>query len=314
MKPISDRALKPIAKSKAKPVPNRLTSSMYMSASDSLRVFFETHHGSISMHWHDFYEMTYIVSGEARHNLNGTISKLGAGTVFLLTPADFHELIFEHGEQLVLINVIFAPDMLEDAIGDFLFPDPHAGAIILRLDDQAIPAIDSDFRRLWTEYTEQAPGAGMLIQATLNRLLIELGRQYRQTASRSEPEPPPPGDHMPEKGASPPMQQAVRKALIYMNHHFREPITLAVVARQAGYSEGYFSDCFGRVTGESFQSYLQKLRLQFAQKMLLASGMSVTEVCYCSGFNTLNHFERAFKQHFQMSPRAFKASSVKNID
>jgi hypothetical protein len=46
----------------------------------------------VDVHWHDFYELAYVIAGSARHVLNGSDRLIGPGSVFLLTPTDFHEL------------------------------------------------------------------------------------------------------------------------------------------------------------------------------------------------------------------------------
>ena len=56
----------------------------------------------------------------------------------------------------------------------------------------------------------------------------------------------------------------LRRALRYVERHFREPLTLAQVAAVAHLSPHWFSEQFRRATGESFQSFLKRRRLQFA--------------------------------------------------
>ncbi|WP_420871978.1 helix-turn-helix domain-containing protein [Cohnella rhizosphaerae] len=48
------------------------------------------------------------------------------------------------------------------------------------------------------------------------------------------------------------------------------------------------------------------MRIRFAKSLLLASESSITEICYASGFNTLAHFERVFREKTGMSPIAFR--------
>jgi YesN/AraC family two-component response regulator len=102
--------------------------------------------------------------------------------------------------------------------------------------------------------------------------------------------------------ASDQLHQKLHKSLIYIHHHFRERLTLQQVAQQLPLSANYFSECFSRAYGISFQKYLQELRLQFAFSLLSSASLSITEVCYAAGFNNLSHFERIFKQKFGQLP------------
>ena len=140
-----------------------------------------------------------------------------------------------------------------------------------------------------------------MLKGTLMRIFVHYVRQEREqsgAASRKEL-------HRPEL----PRQIAVNAALTYMHHHFREPLTLQAVARQSGLSPHYFSECFRKTTGIPFQNYLQGLRLRFAGSLMAASNLPVTEVCLASGFNSLPHFERAFKQKFGVTPREWRKRS-----
>ena len=101
------------------------------------------------------------------------------------------------------------------------------------------------------------------------------------------------------------LKSAIRKALTYLHHHFSEPLTLEVVAKDANMSAGYLTESFRKSTGTSFQTHLQLLRLRFAQSLLQASDLPITDICFASGFWTLSHFERVFKERFGQTPRAF---------
>ncbi|MBU5348322.1 helix-turn-helix transcriptional regulator [Paenibacillus lautus] len=46
---------------------------------------------------------------------------------------------------------------------------------------------------------------------------------------------------------------SIRKALLFIQHHFREPLSLASAADDAGLSANYFSECFRRQIGISFR-------------------------------------------------------------
>ena len=136
----------------------------------------------------------------------------------------------------------------------------------------------------------------MLVQGSVERLLIQLSR-------RSGPAPAASHD---ARSADLPMSPAVRKALIYIQHHFRETLTLDDAAASCGLSSNYFSECFSKGTGVTFQAYVQDLRLQFAKSLLKTTRLPVTEICFASGFNTLPHFERAFKKRFGGTPGDYR--------
>lgn len=71
-----------------------------------------------------------------------------------------------------------------------------------------------------------------------------------------------------------------------------------------------FARIFRELIGVPPHKYLVRLRLERA-RLLLESGMSVTDVCYTVGFNNLSHFIRTFSAHFGVLPSNLKPSSAR---
>ena len=90
-----------------------------------------------------------------------------------------------------------------------------------------------------------------------------------------------------------------------MELHFKERVTLSDLAAEAGYHPTYFSELFKKTTGETYIEKLTKLRIGHARTML-ASGFSVFDACFLSGFGSLSGFAAAFKKACNMSPREYK--------
>jgi len=91
---------------------------------------------------------------------------------------------------------------------------------------------------------------------------------------------------------------AITRAVLYVDRHFRQPLTLKAVAAQAHLSRNYFSGRFRDVTGTSFQTYLQQRRLHFARSLLASSRLGMSEVCHASGCNSVSHFSRAYRLRY----------------
>ncbi|WP_374019542.1 helix-turn-helix domain-containing protein [Paenibacillus thiaminolyticus] len=62
-----------------------------------------------------------------------------------------------------------------------------------------------------------------------------------------------------------------------------------------------------RLSDELDTPHFQEERLlQFAHSLLCVTALPVTEICYASGFSTLNHFERSFKKKYGGAPRSLQ--------
>lgn len=65
----------------------------------------------ITEHSHDFYEMIFVLAGNALHGINGSPTQLGAGDLILLRPGDWHYILFETGRLLHYINIAMEADL-----------------------------------------------------------------------------------------------------------------------------------------------------------------------------------------------------------
>jgi AraC-like DNA-binding protein len=242
----------------------------------------------VDVHWHDFYELVHITGGQGRHRVNGTVHDLVPGSTVLLTPADFHEISTESDEPLAYFNVVVDAALLEDRLDTPLSSVAGPAPWVLRDGTD----LRRDFERLWDESALHRPGAVGMTTAIVQCVLIEMARRCLPTTPPDRPARE---------------QSDVVRAVVHVDRHFREPLTLAGVAIQAHLSPNYFSERFREVTGTSFQTYLQQRRLAFAHSLLASTGLGVTEVCHAAGFNSLSHFGRAYRSRYGASPSAVRA-------
>ena len=70
--------------------------------------------------------------------------------------------------------------------------------------------------------------------------------------------------------------------------------------------EAAFSRFFTRVTGDSFNRYLNRVRIASACERLSATEEPVTSICYAVGFNNVANFNRRFREYKSMTPREYR--------
>jgi transcriptional regulator GlxA family with amidase domain len=145
-----------------------------------------------------------------------------------------------------------------------------------------------DFHRLQREFDEPRVGSARVTEALVACLVVELARRC--------------GVDDPRRSRPPGSDDDLRAAVLYVDRHFREPLSLAAVAAHAHLSPNYFSERFRQYTGTSFQAYLQDCRLRFARSLLASTSLSVSDVCHAAGFNSLSHFGRAFRRRYGAAP------------
>jgi AraC-like DNA-binding protein/mannose-6-phosphate isomerase-like protein (cupin superfamily) len=242
---------------------------------------------TVGVHCHDYYELGYVLEGRATHVVNGQAHEVSPGSVFLLSPADFHALDRSGTRPFRMVNAAIDPELVERVLESVL----PAGDLDLPWGTSALPdAAADDVRRIREETSSRGPGWEVLVQSALTGALVELARAREVRAVEAE-----------TTGVG--VNAAhLRRAVRHVERHFREPLTLAQVAAVAHLSPHWFSEQFRHATGDTFQSYLKRRRLQFARALLDSTEMGVTEVCHAAGFNDPSYFGRAYRAQFGVSP------------
>jgi len=71
-------------------------------------------------------------------------------------------------------------------------------------------------------------------------------------------------------------------------------------------SEVYLSQFFKEQSGETFSSYLERIRMEKAVELLLTSEQSIQVIAEKVGYSTSNTFGRAFKRIYGMSALSYR--------
>ena len=99
----------------------------------------------------------------------------------------------------------------------------------------------------------------------------------------------------------------VRLARTFISNHRTDNINLADVARATHVSTFYFCKIFKRATGLSFVEYRNRLRIESAKKVLLNPNLTISEIAYSVGFQSLTQFNRLFRRVVGTSPTRFRS-------
>ena len=99
--------------------------------------------------------------------------------------------------------------------------------------------------------------------------------------------------------------------LRYLETHYMEEISLAQMAQSCHYSTSYFSTLFKAQTGETFVSYLNRLRLEKACELLLTTNGKNADIAQQVGFSDPKYFNRLFVRQYGMPAHAYRKSARK---
>lgn len=94
---------------------------------------------------------------------------------------------------------------------------------------------------------------------------------------------------------------------VYIHTHLTEEITLEQLEQEFYVSRHHLIREFKKRTGQTVHRYIVKARLDLCRKYI-EQGYSITEVYRMGGFGGYNHFFRAFKQAYGLTPKEYYRS------
>lgn len=233
--------------------------------------------GPVDIHWHEFYELELILDGAGTYNIDGTDYKIEKGSLFFMSPSSFHHINFT--ENTRLINFMFTLEVCDfDFLCDMFDHSPH---ISLKIEETDISFIYTLAENMLTA------GHGKYVSLLLNCILGKVQ-----------------GIHT--ENIEPIKDSQMQYAMLYIQNHFRENLSLNEVASIANYTPNYFSNKFKEYTGTTFKKYIQDLQFSLAVNMLKKTNFSVTRICYHCGFRDFSNFMVVFKKRYGISPGKFR--------
>lgn len=133
------------------------------------------------------------------------------------------------------------------------------------------------------------------ILSTIVRAVHALDEE-RAAKDANHPEQPAPGD-------------LVAHVNQYIESNLSQGVRLAQIARHIGYHPSYLSRLYKQLAGEGVLSYINRLRVERAQQMLVGSRAKIQDIAVQLGFESTSNFIRFFRQNTRMTPVEYR---VKN--
>jgi AraC-like DNA-binding protein len=95
----------------------------------------------------------------------------------------------------------------------------------------------------------------------------------------------------------------------YLMNNYHEEVNLKELAELVHMAEGSLCRFFKKNLGITIFEYRNKIKTEFACKLLMDQELSILEVCLDSGFNNLSHFNKQFKKNTGLTPSEYRKRS-----
>ena len=98
----------------------------------------------------------------------------------------------------------------------------------------------------------------------------------------------------------------VNQIFNFVKEEFQRSISLEEVSKKVSMTVPAFCRYFKKITGKTFTQFVNEYRLAHAAKLLHEKQISITEICFESGFNNFSHFNKQFKKFTGKSPSVYR--------
>lgn len=103
------------------------------------------------------------------------------------------------------------------------------------------------------------------------------------------------------------IKSGIRQAVLYVDDHFQENLTLVSVAERFHIEKSYFSRLFRKETGENFVLYICRRRMEKAVEYMKKTDINLTEIAFMVGYDDYTYFNKVFRKTMGVSPREYRS-------
>lgn len=101
-------------------------------------------------------------------------------------------------------------------------------------------------------------------------------------------------------------EERISRVFQYLNQNLTGLISQADIARSVRLSASAFSRLFKKTTGKCFMQVVNELRIAQVCRLLVETDLTVAEIAYSCGFDTLSHFNCQFRHIMKTVPGEYR--------
>ncbi|MCE3075537.1 AraC family transcriptional regulator [Chryseobacterium gwangjuense] len=250
----------------------------------------------VPLHQQETWELSYIITGSGARIIGDIVENFSKGEVILIPPNiphcwSFDESVHDSEGKIENITIVFEDDFLESCKN--LFPEFFNSISELQSNENAVSFKDELLDKLQILMTD------MIHQNSIERIssffkILELISYCKKMQIVGRPVI----ENKKEK--------KLQEIYLFILSNFQRNITLEEISKSVGMQKSSFCVFFKKMTGKSFFTYLATFRIESSCQMLLKTNLSITEVCFASGFNDIPYYNRVFKKVKNMTPTQFR--------
>ncbi len=281
-------------------IPDNTYENVNLQPDIGFDIRFVTMNHNSPFHWHRELEILYVLNGHAIVHMDGEQYVLNSLDAIVVDYAKIHEVIYEL-PQTTGICIHVSRQLLRRYMLDSELLSIHCAGKHLTPEEQ--PYYDELCRylkELTVLYVNQKNTYQLRSTALILDILACLIEHFSEAITKSASE------------AKVGNMERIEQICDYVEHHYKEEITLQEAADELGLNKEYFCRFFKQNTGNSFIQYVNQVRINHIYQDLLHTDEGVQEIMERHGFYNQKLFYRMFKERYDCTPREARNMAQNN--
>lgn len=254
----------------------------------------EFNNNHLDKHWHRFFELEFLLSGNGTHKINENSYPIQKGEMHLMKLTDIHEFLFEGECKLYMVQ--FPVAYFSEDINSVLLNCKRD--MIVYFEQTEVEKIEHLYKLLMEETEKKDFYNHKIIKNIITTLILLFFRKL-DISERD----------IPNKNDS-----RINNIIIYLQNNFHHSLNISEMAERFHLNSEHFSRYFKKHMGIGPKEYLVGIRMDYAKKLVRESQMKILDICMACGYNSMATFLRDFKNKYNCAPRQMREENKKAKD
>src|SRR5690625_1396759 len=257
-----------------------------------------------SSHFHDEYELYYLIKGSGIYHIDGREFKLKKGSLVVLNKNTIHRTIFARDQEHQRFLIEFtANQYIEQFINLINFDLDnffHQYTGIYFVDTKHHQQVIDLFKVILTETQQKEENFQSVIALKLTELLLLITLLDRGSFGDAD-----------NVSLNPYKERLVQSAITYIHEHLTEDVQLHTIAEAMYINKSYLSRVFKETTTLTTSEYINLERIRIAKRYLTVSSLTIEEVAHVVGYKQMSYFIKVFKKYTELTPLQYRKQTQK---
>lgn len=245
-------------------------------------------------HFHQEWELIWLLDNPMTVSGGGGSFRAEKGSLLLFQPNEPHEL-HKIDENCTFLCLQVSPELLRletDLVAQAILLNPYLG--------EAVTSAREKLLEIAEAYLNREPYSSLYCIGNACLLFYQILGAIPVRAITRE-----------ELISQQKRNKRLESLIQFVDENYMHKIRLSDFAEAEGFSMSYLSHFIKSTLNQSFQEYVNSVRVNCACKLISGGEEKLTAVCMASGFSDYRYFSAAFKRQFGMTPEQYKLSLKK---